>query len=362
MTIQITENPTLLSFEGKLVCSDGLMKAGKWSDIGKTDVWKPIKIQAKSVRGTISNRDERSDIEHNDYANFIKDISNPNIQTVDTAALPFDSDTLKVSFTLRVLGNLAKPSACNMPEYQQKLSEIINGYVEEHTFAELAKRYAINIANGRFLWRNRVCAASVEVHVKINDEVLIFDAYDIGMSHFDLPENPANKEKLNTLTQVVENGLSNTTGEFFSFIEVDAYVKLGNGQMVFPSQEMVMEKAAKGGKSKYLYQVHDGNSENSVAAMHSQKIGNALRTIDDWHSDADEVGVIAVEPYGSVTNRGKAYRPKSKGAFYTLLDNWMQNDRKPELEEQHYIMAVLIRGGVFSDQGDKDNKGKKGTK
>jgi len=356
MMIQITENPTLLSFEGKLVCSDGLMKAGKWCDIGTAGAWKPIKIQKKSVRGTISNRDERSDTEHNDHAKFIKNISNPNPQTVDNAALPFDADTLKVSFTLRVLGNLAKPSACNMPKYQQKLEDIIRGYVEEHHFAELAKRYAINIANGRFLWRNRVCAEAVKVHVKVDGKELPFDAYKIGMRDFDLPKNQDDADRLKKLTQVIQDGLTDTTGEFFSFMEVDAFEKLGNGQTVFPSQEMVMEKADKGGKSKYLYQVHDGNPENSIAALHSQKIGNALRTIDDWHWQADEIGAIAVEPYGSVTNRGKAYRPKSKGAFYTLLDNWMQKDQKPDEKEQHYIMAVLIRGGVFSDQGKKDKK------
>jgi CRISPR-associated protein Csy3 len=25
---------------------------------------------------------------------------------------------------------------------------------------------------------------------------------------------------------------------------------------------------------------------------------------------------------------------------------------KPEIEQQHYVMAVLIRGGVFGEKGD----------
>ena len=36
-------------------------------------------------------------------------------QRVDVAALPFEADTLKLTFTLRVLGELATPSACNNP-------------------------------------------------------------------------------------------------------------------------------------------------------------------------------------------------------------------------------------------------------
>ncbi len=63
-----------------------------------------------------------------------------------------------------------------------------------------------------------------------------------------------------------------------------------------------------------------------------------------------ELGPIAVEPYGSVTTQGKAYRqPKQKLDFYTLLDNWLLKDQVPPVEQQHFVMAVLIRGGVFGD-------------
>ena len=104
--------------------------------------------------------------------------------------------------------------------------------------------------------------------------------------------------------------------------------------------------AGKEGKSKFLYQL------NGVAAMHSQKIGNALRTIDTWHPETSDVGAIAVEPYGSVTNRGKAYRqPKDKLDFYNLLDNWVLKGKAPEVDQQHYVMAMFIRGGVFGEAG-----------
>lgn len=367
MTTEVMlENPTVLAFESKLVCSDALMMAGNWAHISDSEHWKPIKIQEKSVRGTISNRDKRSDITHNDYAKFIKDIANPNPQTVDNAALPFDCDTLKVNFSLRIIGNLAKPSACNKPNYKDRLALLIKDYIDDQElgFHELAKRYAKNIANGRFLWRNRLCADDVKIEVTINkntEEKLIFDAYEIGMKDFSDPENSVDKANLDKLASAIQSGLADNTGEKFTFIEVEAFVKLGNGQMVYPSQEMVMEKADKGGKSKYLYQVHDGNPENSIAAMHSQKIGNAIRTIDDWHSKAKSIGPIAIEPYGSVTNLGDAYRPKSDGAFYTLLDDWMLRKIEPKKDDKHYIMAVLIRGGVFSDQAN-DNEEKKDKK
>lgn len=70
-------------------------------------------------------------------------------------------------------------------------------------------------------------------------------------------------------------------------------------------------------------------------------------------SPIDALGAIAVEPYGSVTSRGVACRqPKEKMDFYTLLDNWVTKGQKPGVEQQHYVMAVLIRGGVFGEKGE----------
>ena len=332
---------SVLAFESKLANSDAFMMSGNWKNIKNEKEWVAIKIEEKSVRGTISNRLKSTDPKFKDPAKLDKEVTNANLQTVDNAALPFDADTLKVSFTLRVLGDLATPSACNDPDYQDKLSNTINTYAETYQFKELAIRYAENIANGRFLWRNRVCAEEIQIHVSFDDETLIFDAYEGTLNKFsDIGSESADLAKL---ASVIQKGLM---GESYSFIKVDAFVKLGQGQMVYPSQELVMGGGS-GEKSKFLYQL------NNVAAMHSQKIGNALRTIDTWHSEADTAGPIAIEPYGSVTSRGKAYRPpKDKNDFYTLLDNWMLKDKEPSEEQQHYVMAILVRGGVFGASGD----------
>lgn len=328
---------SVLAFESKLANSDAIMMSGNWEDREDSKKWTAIKIEEKSVRGTISNRLKSSDPKFKDPAKLDAEVTKANLQTVDNAALPFDADTLKVSFTLRVLGDLATPSACNNPDYQEKLSTTINGYIESQQFTELSNRYATNIANGRFLWRNRVCAETIEIHVSLDNETLVFDAYQYPLNEF----SASTTGDLTKLAGVIQKGL---TGESYAFIKVDAYIKLGQGQMVYPSQEMVM-KGESGDKSKYLYKL------NEVAAMHSQKIGNALRTIDTWHSEAETVGPIAIEPYGSVTNRGKAYRSIKNGDFYTLLDNWMLKDKEPELEQQHYVMAILVRGGVFGASG-----------
>ncbi len=341
------ENPSVLAFEAKLILSDGVMKSGKWENREDDALWKPIRVETIRARGTISNRMDKNTLE--DASKLEQKIEEeskkPNPLIYDKASLPFEDDTLRVNFTLRILGNIQKPTACNIAQYEEKLSSVVSKYIEVYGFKELAKRYAHNIANGRFLWRNRVSADSVEVRVKLNGEELIFDAYKIGLKEF----NSSNKS-LEKLSKAIEEGLCDTTEEKFVFMEITAFAKMGNGQQVYPSQKMNME-SKKGEKSKFLFKIDEGK-ESETAGMHSQKIGNALRTIDDWHTQAKSVGAISVEPYGSVTSRGVAYRTGSDN-FYKLLDDWILKDKEPKEEAQHFVMATLIRGGVFSESKEK---------
>jgi CRISPR-associated protein Csy3 len=154
---------SVLAFERKLDPSDAVFHAGRWEDRVQSHAWQPVAIKPKSVRGTISNRLKAKE---QDPAKLDAAIENPNLQTVDVAALPPQADTLKVQFTLRVLGGAGTPSACNSAAYRAKLLGTVQGYVRQHGFGELARRYAANLANGRFLWRNRVGAERVEVTVE----------------------------------------------------------------------------------------------------------------------------------------------------------------------------------------------------
>ena len=333
---------SVLAFERKLANSDALMHAGNWKNRAGNEGWQPIAIQGKDVRGTISNRMKNAI--QSDPAKLDAEIQKANLQRVDVAALPFDTDTLRVSFTLRVLGNLSQPSACNDQEYQAALVSVIDGYVSSHGFGELATRYATNIVTGRFLWRNRIGAEAVEVRVKHVQNESVQNEWVFDATAYSLREFSKNTGDLTELATVVRRGLS---GEAFTFLQIEAFARLGAGQEVFPSQELVLDNSRDNKKSKTLYKVAD------IAALHSQKIGNALRTIDTWYPGAEELGPIAVEPYGSVTNRGKAYRqPKEKLDFYTLLDGWVVKEKIPPVDQQHYVMATLVRGGVFGEKAD----------
>jgi len=341
-TTSTLKTASVLAFERKLDPSDALFFSGQWVNRDAADGWQPVSVREKSVRGTISNRLKTKD---QDPAKLDAAIENPNLQTVDVATLPSDADTLKVSFTLRVLGGAGTPSACNNADYQRKLLDTVKGYVDANGFGELARRYAANLANGRFLWRNRVGAEQVDVQVsQLVDgqpaKTWRFDALTLSLRQFGAPAGA--EAALAELSRLIANGL---VGNCHVLLQVTAFARVGAGQEVFPSQELILDKG-KSTKSKTLYTV------NSIASIHSQKLGNALRTIDTWYRDADELGPIAVEPYGSVTTQGKAYRqPKDKADFYTLLDSWLIKGQIPAAEQQHFVMATLIRGGVFGDAG-----------
>jgi len=330
---------SVLAFEKKLVSSDGYMYGAQWNNRAEVT---PLALQEKSVRGTISNRLKAAI--KGDPAKLNAEVEKANLQRVDACSLAPDQDTLNLQFTVKVLGGITQPSACNNTLFKQNYSSAANTYIEEHSFTELARRYATNIANARFLWRNRVGAENIEVNVKAKNSTVneswTFDARQFSTRDFDI-----NDENINQLAVYIAQALASE--DDFLMLDISCFVQVGKAQEVYPSEELVLDKG-KGEKSKILYHV------NKIAAMHSQKIGNALRTIDTWYPEFDDVetsaGPIAIEPYGAVTNLGKAYRtPKDKQDFYTFFDDWARGTKLNRVEDEHYVMAILVRGGVFGE-------------
>lgn len=328
---------SVLAFEKKLVPSDGYFYGTSWDNRAEQTA---LKLIEKSVRGTISNRLKPAVA--GDPIKLNAEVEKANLQKVDACSLGESQDTLKLSFSLKVLGGVEKPSACNNETFFKSYETVAKDYIQQYGFTELAKRYALNIVNGRFLWRNRVGAEKVEVVVTVNDQPsTTFNAFEYSLHDFDTVDS-----KVQVLADQIAAGLK---GELpYLLLKIEAYALVGQGQEVYPSEELVLDKG-KGDKSKILYQVND------VAAMHSQKVGNALRTIDTWYPEfEDKQMAIAIEPYGAVTNLGKAYRtPKEKKDFFTLFDKYALGEKLENAEQEHYVMAVLVRGGVFG-QSAKD--------
>lgn len=322
--------PSVLAFNRKIEPSDALMQSGLWSERANSTAWKNIDLHEKRNRGTKSQ-----------YGVDDAEKTDPNLVWGDDARLPFEADTLKVFFTVKFLGNIAEPTTHNRPDFEIKLKEKFATYQQDIGFLTLAKRYVQNLINARFLWRNRLGAENIAVQIRNTDTNQIWNfenAYQHSLNNFDELEDKQAME----IAELVAKSFSEDN---YLLLEVTAFAKVGEGQHIFPSQEFV-DKPPKGQKSKYLYQIK--TNQGMCAGIHSEKIGNAIRTIDDWYTveNSDSIKApIAVEPYGSVPNRGQAYRI-SKTDFYTLLINWLENEEISK-DDQHFVVANLIRGGVF---------------
>ena len=111
--------PSVLAFSRKLEVSDALMASGLWSDIDKPDTWQPIALHEKRNRAT-----------HSQFGG-VADAKKPNLSWGDDATLPHDADTLRISFTLKTLGQLEDPTACNEPEFEEKVNQVVKAYRNE---------------------------------------------------------------------------------------------------------------------------------------------------------------------------------------------------------------------------------------
>ena len=338
------EIPSVLAFSRQLVPSDGYMYGTTWDDNHESDL-EPLGLIEKTVRGVMSARLKKT--AKKDPAKLNMELANANIQTVDECTLAPTQDTLAVKFTLKVLGNVSVPSACNNKEFFKTYADAVKRYIEKTGFGELAYRYAYNIASGRFLWRNRLGAEQIAVVVKAGDETFKFDGYEFSLKNFDKQD-----DSVRALANKIADALAGKADTLI--LDVTAYAKVGAGQVVFPSEEFVhnVESMDKNDKSKVLYEVND------IAAMHSQKIGNALRCVDTWYpafGTEQSGGPISAEPYGSVTHVGAVYRnATSKKDFYTLFDKFALGEALEDEADEHYVMSVLIRGGVFGGSSDKE--------
>lgn len=274
-----------------------------------------------------------------------------NLQTIEQAFLPHNADTLKVSFGLKVYfdapagGNI---ESCSSSELVEQLKALSASYLSAGGFDYLAGCYATQILNGSWLWRNRE-GANLTVSIT---------PYVDGEERGPISSNDEDAHK--KLSSLIAVGLK---GEGFVDFAITGTIRLGFGQEVYPSQEFSEPAKSTDKVSRTFYK-----DNNNYGMMHSQKIGNALRRIDIWHPSVKLVGELPVEPFGSSLSDQKAYRYKIKRDFYHYLDvllggksasasildamNAQHIDDLHRVEDIHFFMAVLCRGGVFGSKNE----------
>jgi CRISPR-associated protein Csy3 len=337
----------MLAFARSVQITEGVFHGIRGASEGRERV--PIEVLRKGVRG------QTSDAKGENAGK-----SNP--QIVEFAAVPQGCDGIELSFSGRVLAGAMRPHACDEAEVARAYKDLARAYAERGGFRHLAELYAWNIANGRFAWRNRWQTDKAEVRIEFDGRKVAFDPLDAKLRDLETPAGLdkmaeamalGGQEDLDTFVKRFANGLCRPEDPFTFSVVWAATMQAG--QEVFPSQEYVREEAAKSDTASRVYAklpaLHGGRVVEQ-ASMHSQKIGAALRHIDVWYGDPP-CRAIAVNPYGGVQETGEVLRnTESKRSFYDLRRKpdalFAALERKEQIpHDLHFIMANLVRGGVF---------------
>lgn len=344
----------MLAFARSVQITEGLFYATTSAD---PDRLVPVEVLEKGVRGQSSE----------DKA---KNPGQSNPQSVEYAIIPQGHDGVRLSFSVRFMPLSLKPHACNNTAVGDAYVRLASAYRSAGGFDTLALLYLWNIANARFAWRNRFQSDFMSVSVAGEGAgVLVFNPFKLSLNapatRADLIASlsEGSEADLDTVLAGIAHGLSNSDQDAYS-LRVSWNAMMEPGQEVFPSQEYIRDEKADKQLSRVfakLPTLHAGR-QMMQASMHSQKIGVALRHIDIWHGSETHEAPIAVNPYGGVQETSDVLRdPKSKRSFYDLrakaeeLIAGIEAANSPEeiTGDAHFVMANLIRGGVFGASGKK---------
>lgn len=350
MAKRMSKLPGVLSFQRCLLVTDGLF----YNELGNGEL-SPVWVVRHGIRGTQNINKGSKEGQGASASAKREEVSN--IQTTDSAKLDPGAVALQVRVNLRGMDVEKALFACapgqndsmdDLNAFKVSLMDFVSRAKEGGALEHLACRYVRNIANGRFLWRNRMVASAVTVKVALpGGEVKTFDALATPFTTF---EDVSKDER--TVAEVLARGWK---GEPATDLHVTARVDLGVGGSVevFPSQNYLENKAR--GFARPLYCVGDApenQDQHGVrimgqAALRDQKIGNALRTIDTWYPAYEDRGVpLPVEPNGASLDAQEFFRNKGDASGFKLMLRVGELD--PMTPEGLFLLACIIRGGVFS--------------
>ncbi|MDW9478892.1 type I-F CRISPR-associated protein Csy3 [Sinorhizobium meliloti] len=356
--------PSFLNFNRSISPSEGLIYGVRRQNAADgtqetVDVKIPVEVISRGVRGSISsysNVYKGEKVESSENIAKQLDPKQANLQQVEVAYMPVGTERIAVEFSLVIQSNSLVPSGCNDTGFYDKVKALTDAYSQAGGYHHLAARYLWNVINGRTLWRNRF-ASDKKAKVECAGEVYHFNVDNVNLNRFDASEMP---EGFETLAHKVGEALAGRTAPIFLTVEISGYVP--KGAEVYPSQEFLPDAAKRSkdyGKVLSHVDVEFDGRKVRQATLHSQKIGNAIRVIDEWHGQIDEYGVTAIEAYGYVQSRNNAVRlPGDSADIYKMLKEIEAHTETVKSSADaacipgdiHYMIAMLVRGGVFSGE------------
>ena len=347
--------PSVLSVQRGTIVTDGLMSSIVRDKQGKERL-ESIRVIRHGIRG-INNNPKNGDA--------------ANIQRTESAKTSPHAIGLAVEFSLRTIAAEQLLFSCSDMQYRAALEAFVRRYfvrgVEE--FEEVCRRYARNILNGRWLWRNRVLGEAV---IEAQSGAKTYTGQ--GSRTRDFADYTADERGL--ADDVIATGF---IGSARTSVTVTGRILFGfQGELeVFPSQNMVTNKPE--GFARSLYKVdmiarkdmleivagaRKGGEDAGEfaadmidmgrAALRDQKIGNAIRTIDTWYPKCDGTP-IPIEPNGANLEKNMLFRTDRTSEAKHLLAVIDEMQPGGEFDPRAaYLIALLVRGGVFSEGSKKE--------
>lgn len=350
--------PSTFAFSRLSVVTDALMYSGIEHD-GQMEQ-KPLHVIRHKILGTKNSDDPR------------------NPQSIESAKLDPEARHLIVQFSIKMtpleqgLHSLMSKGARNATaiakdrELRAALDAFYQGCLDSDAIEQVMYRYARNILNGRWLWRNRALAADIIV------KATSVEGLDVQARALEVPMNHFNdfSEAERELARALAQGLR---GESLAPIQVTAQLDMGfSGAVeVFPSQCFTLVQAKKVeddvNVSRMLYYVgaseplnmndprlYEASQRMGQAAIRDAKVGNALRTIDDWYPGFEEFKrIIAIEPMGANLTEGFLFRTGEDASAFSLMKR--VHLIEPTSDQGLFLLGCLIRGGVFSGSESKNS-------
>ena len=353
-TPALTHLPSVLAFRRAIVVTDA-----PFESLDKDGNLKPVNVIRHGTMGT-QNVNEKEKTGATSAKEGERDVRN--LQEIESAKTGADMAKVVICFQIKAIALADTLHSCAntnsaLKTESAQLREMIAYFValavdpKSAGLDEVCRRTARNILNGRWLWRNRLMASTVQIEATIGEMSWSADALGISTSHF----NDYND---------AENGVASVLaaqlrGESKTAIQVKATLDLGvtGAVEVYGSQnyEPDTKKGGKDGLSRSLYKLAnvaehevDGVRVVGQAAFRDAKIWNALRTIDTWYSDYPVLGSpMPIEPLGASLTAMRFLRDKKDSAF-TLFKRLHLID--PASDEGMFCIAIMMRGGVLGEE------------
>lgn len=349
--------PTHLTYEKSPAPSPALMFA-KNHDGQKT----PLPIGLLRGRGAVSDHAAGHGEKDTDLGEWM-----PLRQ--DLCYLPYDASDLIIEFSLKYLPRSLSPYSCNSQEWTELLEQMARLYGEKGGYLYQAYCQMDALFQGLPFWRNNDAESMSLSIMNISDKTLPPYTFEELPCTADSLTG-INKSQFDQLIQSIALALSGQRDRLR--LRVIATLEKDILEEVYPSQEFIeqlsesqkeyLHRQKKYQKTRHYAFYKLGDIQQAM--LHSTKIGAGLRW-DLWNKagKAVPVGAYSLDAKAHNALRGRG----SQQDFYSLLrkikehiallesfdgDVFSEESMKV-LGDIHFIMACLIKGGLFPRESPK---------